>query len=383
MSALPSGSGQGDAHARVPIATILKLFIVSRLAIWLVGMGSLLVVAKGPYYTPPVSPPDCFFRWDANWHLDVVQNGYHGPTATAASNAVFLPLYGWLIRIASLGMINAKLAGYLVSNACLLGACVWLWRAAARETGDPRVATRSVVFLLAGPVSFFFSTLYSEPLFLLLVIGSLDSARRERWLFAGLLGALAALTRLVGITLVVPLLWQYLESLHREGRGLRALRPGPLASCLLPFAGTLVFAALLSTRFGDPLYYFQAQSAWGRTFSYFGDLFTTGNYRTLLSPFYQVWFAGAVFIAWLLLLGGALLRLPVSYTLLGLSLTFVYLSAKLVESLPRYFSVVFPFYVVLGLVVTRWPHTRLALLAASVGLQAFSIAVFVNGYWFT
>jgi Gpi18-like mannosyltransferase len=273
--------------------------------------------------------------------------------------------------------------GYLVSNACLLGACLWLWHAAARETGSPQVATRSVVFLLAGPVSFFFSTLYAESLFLLLVIGSLDSARRQRWFLAGLLGALAALTRLVGVALVVPLVWQYLETLHRQGRGLAAMRPGALASCLLPFVGTLGFATLLAARFGDPLFYFRTQSGWGRSFSYFWDLFTTGNFRTLLTPFYQAWFAGSFLVAWLLLLGGALLRLPVSYTLLGLSFGFVYTSGKLADSLPRYFSVIFPFYVVLGLVSTRWPRTRLPLLAGSLALQAFSVILFVNGYWFT
>jgi hypothetical protein len=78
-----------------------------------------------------------------------------------------------------------------------------------------------------------------------------------------------------------------------------------------------------------------------------------------------------------------LLRLPVSYTLLSLSFSLVYLSAKLVEALPRYFSVVFPFYIVLGMVTIRWPRSRLPLLAGSIGLQALSVILFVNGYWFT
>ena len=383
MPTQPTGRECIEQDVRVPLAKIFGLLVLSRVGICLVGIGSLLVVAKGPYYTPPVSALDCFFRWDAPWHLSVAQSGYHDATASGASNAVFLPLYGWLLRITSLGVFDLKITGYLVSNACLFGACVWLWRTAARETGDPHIATHSVVFLLAAPVSFFFSTLYSESLFFLLTIGSIDSARRDRWFLAGLLGALAALTRLVGVALVVPLVWQYFDTLHRRGSGLKAVRPGALFCCLLPFAGTLVFAAVLNVRFGDPLYYFVAQSTWGRTFSYFWDLFTTRDFRVSLSPFYQVWFAGTVLIAWLLLLGGALLRLPVSYTLLGLSLSLVYVSAKLVESLPRYFSVVFPFYIVLGLVADRWPRSRVPLLAGSIGLQMFSVVLFVNGYWFT
>jgi Gpi18-like mannosyltransferase len=297
MSAPPCESGCTEDNQRPPLARILGLFALSRLGIWIVGLVSLLVVAKGSYYISPVSPLDCFYCWDARWYHDIAQNGYHGATVSGPSNAGFLPLYSWSIYAASLGVLNVKVVGYLVSNVCLFGACVWLWRAAARETGDPRIATRSVVFLLAGPVSFFFSTLYAESLFLLLVIGSLDSARCQRWFLAGLLGALAALTRLVGAALVVPLVWQYFETLHHHGRGLKSVRLGPLGCCVLPFAGTLVFAAIMNTRFSDPLFYFRTQSEWGRTFSYFWDLFATGNFRVLMSPFYQVWFAGAFLVA--------------------------------------------------------------------------------------
>jgi len=59
----------------------------------------------------------------------------------------------------------------------------------ARESGDGRLATHAVTFLLFSPVSFFFSSIYSEALFLPLAIGCIAFARQQRWWLAGLLGA--------------------------------------------------------------------------------------------------------------------------------------------------------------------------------------------------
>src|SRR4051812_31978206 len=86
-----SSNSLGGATLRIPWLRLAAWFLGSRAIVWLVGMGSLFVVAKGPHFTPPVSVWDCFFRWDAMWHLDVAQNGYHGASASGPSNAVFLP----------------------------------------------------------------------------------------------------------------------------------------------------------------------------------------------------------------------------------------------------------------------------------------------------
>jgi hypothetical protein len=54
-----------------------------------------------------------------------------------------------------------------------------------------------------------------------------------------------------------------------------------------------------------------------------------------------------------------------------------------VEGLPRYFSVVFPLYVALALLVRRWPRLGTPLLAGSVAAQTLCLTLFANGYWFT
>ncbi len=71
------------------------------------------------------------------------------------------------------------------------------------------------------------------------------------------------------------------------------------------------------------------------------------------------------------------------YAIYGLTFGFVYVSSRFVEGLPRYFSVVFPLYVALALLVRRWPRLGTPLLAGSVAAQTLCLTLFANGYWFT
>jgi Mannosyltransferase (PIG-V) len=362
---------------------IAALFLGSRLLIWIIAGLSLTIVGKGPYFSQQTPGAGWFMRWDAGLYLILATHGYNLNLASPTANVSFLPLYPLLVRGVSLGgLLPPWLAGYLVSWACLWVACVWLWRAVAREWHDARLATLSVAFLLLGPVSFFFSTLYSEALFLPLAIGCLDSARRGRWWWAGVLGALASLTRFIGVILIVPLLWQWLESAGRAGRR----RPPEfrlLLACLLPLTGFLAYCGYLWLRSGDPLLYFHAESGhFGRQFAWFYLLFARNGF-TQQALFYQLWFAAATAVAFGLLLAGVCFRIPVMYSVYGLSAVGVYISSRLLEALPRYCSVIFPLYIVLALVARRWPRLALPLLATSTALLALSTILYVNGYWFT
>lgn len=371
------------ANLVLPWRELLVLLIASRVVMMIIAGLSLPIIEKGPYFASPQSAMDWFFHWDAGWYHDIAANGYSFREDGAPSNVVFLPLYPALMRLASLGgLIPLKVAGYLVSLGCLWGACVWLWRAVAREWRDPHLATISVTFLLLGPVSFFFSTVYSEALFLLLVIGCVTFAREKRWWLAGALGALAACTRFVGVVLIVPLLWEFVASHLRERRSLGEVRLGPLVACLLPVAGFAAYCLLMWIETGDPLIYFRGQLHWDRRVMWWWDFFARYNF-TSQNPFHQLWFAGTALAAFGLMILGVWLKVPLAYTIFALTFGFVYISSHLVEALPRYFSVVFPLYVVVALGCRRWPGATTPLLALSVSLQSLSVILFVNGYWFT
>lgn len=138
-------------------------------------------------------------RFDTNWYLKIAREGY----ADAAST-VYFPLYPLLIRLASAVVGNAMLAALIVSNLALIGALALLYRLSAALVGA-QSARRALAYWLLFPTAFFLSAAYTESLFLFFTLAAFDFARRDKWLFAALFGALAAWTRLQGVLLVVPL----------------------------------------------------------------------------------------------------------------------------------------------------------------------------------
>ena len=74
--------------------------------------------------------------------------------------------------------------------------------------GD-EIAGRAVWLLAIFPTSVFFTTLYTESLFLMTSVAAFYYARRSRWALAGIWGLLASLTRVTGLLLLLPLAWEY------------------------------------------------------------------------------------------------------------------------------------------------------------------------------
>ena len=121
-------------------------------------------------------------------------------------------------------------------------------------------------------MAFFFSAVYSESLYLALSVGLFWSARHGRWMWVGVLGALAAATRSAGVLLVLPALVLYLHG-PREDRapdmpGMRRyrLRRDALWLLLMPL-GIAIYMAYLGLSGGNALLPFHAQDVWNRHFA--------------------------------------------------------------------------------------------------------------------
>ena len=148
-------------------------------------------------------------RWDSIHYLAIAQHGYARP-----GDAVFFPLYPLLIRGFGFLIGSDPLAGVLISAGCLAVALTVLHRLTELELGW-RAADAAVLLVAFAPLSFFFTAVYTESLFLALSLGCLYAARRERWRLAAVLGALAAVARVTGVVLAVPLAIMRLREARR------------------------------------------------------------------------------------------------------------------------------------------------------------------------
>lgn len=155
-------------------------------------------------------------RWDGPQYLLIAQHGY-GTAGAQRLALVFFPLYPWLIRWVAVAVRDWVLSAFLVSALASIVAGVALAQLFALDYSR-RLARRAVWFLFIFPTAYFLHVGYSESLLLALIATSFLAARRERWMAAGVLGALAALARPNGILAIPALgteaLWQWRET-HR------------------------------------------------------------------------------------------------------------------------------------------------------------------------
>jgi len=163
-------------------------------------------------------------RWDTPQYQAIAERGY-----SAFDSAYFSPpLYPFLMAgIAPLMGGSTLLAGLLISALAFLGCLLAIHKLALMELGSEASAMRTVIYMAAFPTAFFLVAAYNESLFLLAAMLCLYFLRKEKWLAAGLMAGLAALTRLPGWLLVVPIgyaVWQ-------AGRG--GSRRGWLAPALM------------------------------------------------------------------------------------------------------------------------------------------------------
>ena len=380
----PEGPGGGlrRAFAGVPVGRIFFYFLTSRLLILLMSRLSLPVVKKGDFFPGGKRKMiDWLNCWDAGWYLKIAKRGYEYDPAQGSSVA-FFPLYPWMMRIAGYVVHDLRVAGLLISNLFLFLSALLLWKLARQNDARGEVADWSVIFFLFGPLSFFYSSIYTESVCIFWMMAALYLAGERRWLAAGLCGYFAALSRSVGVLLAAPLAIEFLVSLGRANSGGVA---GPrrwlsgLACIAMPGLGLATYCLFLWWKFGEPFAFLKTQAYWGHHFTWFWITFQ----NTPAVPFYRFWFFASVYLAVGLILLGMLQRIRLSFLVFEWVYLALVLSSAIMEGIPRYLSIVFPFYISLALASVRWPRLQAPLLAFSAALLALSTILFVNGYWFT
>ncbi|MFE3263883.1 glycosyltransferase family 39 protein [Streptomyces sp. NPDC059215] len=229
-------------------------------------------------------------RWDSLWYTRVAAFGYGWqvrlPGGDVHSNLAFFPLLPWLERlVAALSPLSYADAGLLVSTLASLAAA-WGVFAVADHLYGRRAGVCAALVWAVLPVGVVQSMAYSESLFTALAAWSLHSVLTGRWVTAGLLAALAGLTRPVGAAVVAALWVAAVTSFVRErsapatqgaSRWRRAL--GMLVAPL-GAAGYVLWVGHRTHR--GPLGYLDVQAQWGNGFDggyafarFVGDKFTS------------------------------------------------------------------------------------------------------------
>ncbi len=383
-------SRTGSPHLRDGLRPCLIVF----LAVW-IGVILLAAMATGLFpardavdvpgwATSPVvhgwrAVFTAFERQDALWFLRIATTGYRGGDGSAA----FFPLYPLVVRAVSWIVGGHPLfAAMLVSNLAFFGSLVVLYDLTVRECSEA-VARKTILYIAIFPTAFFFLAPYSESLFLLLSLIAFREARRDRWANVAVAGALAALTRSIGVVLAPALIVMAFE--RRNGRSNPWPRVLAGAAVLL---GPLVYFGWWELAHGTGLAPIHAQANWQRHAA--SPLTTLWNALKLAAghgvtdPNYWLIDALVVGVVIAAVVAGVR-RLPLPYLTYAIGSLLIPLCypfpPRPLLSMPRFVAVVFPAFWVLADAAERrrLPHT--AIVAAFAGGFSLLAVLFMN-WWY-
>lgn len=257
----------------------------TRLPLWLAALGivvlsRLLLFAIYWYWKNDVGSTDGIFRalyqWDSGWYGSIAENGYVGEAAIHSSGEApwaFFPLVplaeGALARLTHLPV---RVAGVLF-NTVVLYSLTLLGGLFCKEVDEGSGQALAFMLLLNfGPYNVYYSTLYTEGCFALLLCAALYCMYKRHWLLMGVCGALLSATRNTGIflVLVIPFycLSQYFQEEKRRSLpgfcGWLLGRPRLILGTFMMPMGFFLFVRYLTALLGDGLAFMRAQYAWGR-----------------------------------------------------------------------------------------------------------------------
>lgn len=356
---------------------VVLAFAASRLLIAACVLLARSTMVRGPFWQPG-GLLEALTQWDSVYYIEIARHGYfHSPETSGTAG--FFPFFPLLVRGMAVIFHDFRVAAVVTANLCLLIAGFLLHRLARREFANRAVADAAVVFLMFGPASFFFSAAYSESTFLMLALGAYLAAVERRWLLAGFCGMCLAATRNVGLWMAAALFFEHLRQTWNRRTPFAALFHRNVLMIALVPCGLLSFILYSYLRSGDALAHAHATAAlWDRMLvSPVQTLTTTGAHPL----FYQLLFLGASGVATVLLAGAAFIKLPAGYLAFGALLLLTYICSNSLEALPRYVSVVFPFYFVVAVASTRYAGAPPVLLACSIALLTINTLLFASGYW--
>jgi len=341
------------------------------------GEGELLWDVKVPFF-------NLFARWDSCYYLNIAREGYVGE-----SHWAFRPLFPLVLRAlgaplsARIGLdASATVSGFLANNLFFMAALILIYELTCNFY-PADAAIRTVLSVAFFPSAVFYSSIYAESLYLLLLVACFYTLEKGSFYASGGLGFLAGLTRPEGFLASLVIIFKGLraQGLHAKLKGLASA-----AAAALSLPAFLAYAHLEAGGF-HTVYLDEMQ--WGGKFTVLEVvnellyLHVPGILGCLLIVFPVVVIGLAAVFSFFARKGlGSGLGSPLfPYYLFSAILMVIYLTYGDARSLLRHFSTVIPMHWTLSLWMARG-YVKLLVMAFFVSLMTIGTVLFVNWYHF-
>ncbi|MEM2969511.1 MAG: glycosyltransferase family 39 protein [Candidatus Bathyarchaeia archaeon] len=360
-----------------PFMEAILVTLISKVLIFSLGFAASYII-EGPS-SPLAILMRQFCRWDSPHYIDIAKNWYVN-VGEQRFFIVFFPLYPLLIRLTTFDWEYVNLSALLVSNLSSIIAVIYLFKLVKLDFEDD-AAKRAVFYLSIFPTAYFLCATYAESLFLALAVACMYCARLGRWSLAGLLGMLASLTRITGLSLLPALAIEYLS---QRGWKLKDLDAKLLWSGLT-LAGFLIYLAINYQVMGNFFTFMEVEKThWHQTIDPLlglkraWELTTSAAFpNNLTLGAAQLTFAALGLLG---IIGGFLSRLRPSYNAYMLFAWAMSISTGWWISIPRYMLILFPLFILLSL-FTRRRRINLVVAFTFLTLLCFFTVLFSGGEW--
>lgn len=378
---------------------IFLLFFIWRLGLFLFAFISTLIIkdfgGRFPYYQELLIATGLpnwvwgFGNFDGVHYLNIALNGYF-----AQYTQVFFPLFPLLIFITgkfiffSTNLPTFFLIALTIPNVLFLISLFLLYRLFKIDYSE-KTSLRSIIFLLSFPTAFYFGSIYTESLFLFLTVLTLLLIRERNYLTAGFIGGLTTATRILGIGITaVVFIETILSSFKKKGiERYKNLGLSFLVS-LLSILGLLIYMIYLSINFNDPLYFLNAQPAFGAErsnlpfvllpqvfFRYIKILSSVPiNTMQFWNAFLELFFSITTILALIL----SFKKIRLSYWVFSLLCFIIPTLTGTLSSMPRY--VLMCFLIIPFIVESLGRYFKLVI-GMFIILQVILLSLFIRGYW--
>lgn len=379
-------------------SAIFSTFFIWRAGLFLIAYLSVYVIpefgGRFPYYQElliKTGLPSWFWgfgNFDGVHYLTIAMRGY-----LAEFTQVFFPLYPLLIKLL-VWLFSIKtqlgffLVGFAVSNLFFLFS-LFLLTKLFRLDYSREDSLKAIILITAFPTSFYFGSIYTESLFLALVLLTFIFLRKGNFLAAGFFASFASATRILGFFLFFVIIIELYLKIARKGlsfKGKKALIY--TLSVLISPLGLISYMVYLQYKFNNPIFFLTAQEAFGAernsqpfillpqvVYRYIKILLTV-NPQTpqFFNAFLELFFSSVV-----------LFYLVIFFKKIRFSYWFFTFCAFLIptltgtfSSMPRY--VLMCFLLIPPFVIFTKRYFKLILLGFII-IQAILVSLFVRGYW--
>lgn len=328
-------------------------------------------------------------QWDASNYIRIAENGYSGSLVDGKPLfLVFFPLYSYGIRLFNLIFGNSMVSALVLSTIAYGAGCCYFYKLVYMEYGKS-VAEGAVLFLSIFPFGFFFGAMMTESLFLFVTAGALYYIRRHNWPACALFGALAGMTRMQGLLLVIPafvemmITYKPLAMIRKKRYGLVWRLAYSKMAWIAPMGfGTLYYLFVNYKVTGDALkfltyqkeHWFQESCYFTKTVDYvFRNAFQYDNKVVQIS----IWIPQAVlFLAGLGILAYGIGKCRSTYLFYYLAYFLMNYSVTWLLSGARYMSCALPMFMILAILAEKKPKGKWGYVAGS----SILFGIYLTGY---